>query len=116
MRGVRYINDSKATNVNSCWYALQSLRTPTVLILGGTDKGNDYSEIAQLVKDKVHTLIFLGLDNSKLFNYFEGFEGIAIIAVNFISQAVDAAYKVVKKREKVLLSTCFARFDLYINY
>ena len=70
VRGARYINDSKATNVNSCWYALQSLRTPTVLILGGTDKGNDYSEIAQLVKDKVHTLIFLGVDNPKLFILF----------------------------------------------
>ena len=66
MRGVDYINDSKATNVNSCWYALQSMTTPVVLILGGTDKGNDYSEIEELVNKKVHSLIFMGVDNTKL--------------------------------------------------
>ena len=66
VRGVRYINDSKATNVNSCWYALESMDTPTVLILGGKDKGNDYSEIDELVKKKCHTLIVMGIDNEKL--------------------------------------------------
>jgi len=69
VRNVRYINDSKATNVNSCWYALQSMKTPTVLILGGTDKGNDYSEIEELVREKVTGLIFMGLDNSALHKF-----------------------------------------------
>ena len=72
MRGVDYINDSKATNVNSCWYALQSMTTPVVLILGGTDKGNDYSEIEELVSKKVHSLIFMGVDNTKLHAFFDG--------------------------------------------
>ena len=72
VRGVDYINDSKATNVNSCWYALQSMTTPLVLILGGTDKGNDYSEIEELVKKKVHALVFLGVDNAKLHGFFDG--------------------------------------------
>ena len=71
VRNVKYINDSKATNVNSTWYALQSMRTPVVLILGGTDKGNDYSEIEELVKEKVSTLILLGADNSKLHEFFD---------------------------------------------
>ena len=66
VRGVDFINDSKATNVNSCWYALESMKTKVVLIIGGKDKGNDYTEIEQLVKDKVSALVFLGLDNSKL--------------------------------------------------
>ena len=70
MRGVQFINDSKATNVNSCWYALESMKTPVVLILGGKDKGNDYSEIEQLVRDKVKALVFLGVDNSKLHAFF----------------------------------------------
>ena len=72
VRGVDYINDSKATNVNSCWYALQSMTTPVVLILGGTDKGNDYSEIEELVNKKVHSLIFMGVDNTKLHAFFDG--------------------------------------------
>ena len=72
VRGVQYINDSKATNVNSCWYALQSMRTKVVLILGGTDKGNDYTEIEELVLQKARALIFLGKDNSKLHNFFDG--------------------------------------------
>ena len=72
VRGVRFINDSKATNVNSCWYALESMTTPTVLILGGKDKGNDYSEIDQLVKEKCHTLVFMGLHNEKLHEHFDG--------------------------------------------
>ena len=73
VNGVEYINDSKATNVNSCWYALQSMKGKTVLILGGKDKGNDYSEIADLVKEKCSALIFLGADNSKLKEFFGGF-------------------------------------------
>ena len=71
VRGVEFINDSKATNVNSCWYALESMKTPVVLIIGGKDKGNDYTEIEQLVKDKVKGLVCLGVDNSKLHNFFD---------------------------------------------
>lgn len=115
VRGVKYINDSKATNVNSCWYALQSMKTPTVLILGGTDKGNDYTEIEALVKEKVHTLIFLGADNSKL-NKFFGEKGVDIIDVNSMGAAVAASYKVAQKGDTVLLSPCCASFDLFTSY
>ena len=72
VRGVRFVNDSKATNVNSCWYALEAMTTPTVLILGGKDKGNDYSEIDELVRQKCHTLVFMGLHNEKLREHFGG--------------------------------------------
>lgn len=114
--GVTYINDSKATNVNSCWYALQSMKTPTVLILGGTDKGNDYTEIEQLVNEKVHTLIFMGADNSKLHHFFDSrFTG-RVVDVNSMESAVTAAYESANKGETVLLSPCCASFDLFKNY
>jgi UDP-N-acetylmuramoylalanine--D-glutamate ligase len=116
IRGVRYINDSKATNVNSCWYALQSMKTPVVLILGGTDKGNDYSEIADLVRQKVHTLIFMGLDNKKLNEYFSLNTNCKIIDTNNLADAVQAAYSVAQKGDTVLLSPCCASFDLFKNY
>lgn len=115
VRGVRYINDSKATNVNSCWYALQSMKTPTVLILGGTDKGNDYTEIEALVKEKVKALIFLGVDNSKLHTFFEG-KVAKITDVQSMKDAIDAAYKLSEKGDTVLLSPCCASFDLFKNY
>lgn len=114
--GVRYINDSKATNVNSCWYALQSMKTPVVLILGGTDKGNDYSEIADLVREKVHTLIFMGLDNKKLNEYFGLNTNCKIVDTNNLADAVKAAYEVAQKGDTVLLSPCCASFDLFKNY
>ena len=116
IRGVRYINDSKATNVNSCWYALQSMKTPVVLILGGTDKGNDYSEIADLVREKVHTLIFMGVDNKKLNEYFGLNTNCKIIDTNSMADAVKAAYDVAQKGDTVLLSPCCASFDLFKNY
>ena len=116
IRGVRYINDSKATNVNSCWYALQSMKTPVVLILGGTDKGNDYSEIADLVREKVHTLIFMGLDNKKLNEYFGLNTNCKIVDTNSLADAVKAAYEVAQKGDTVLLSPCCASFDLFKNY
>ena len=116
IRGVRYINDSKATNVNSCWYALQSMKTPVVLILGGTDKGNDYSEIASLVREKVHTLIFLGLDNKKLNEFFTLNSNCKIVDTNNLVDAVRAAYEVAQKGDTVLLSPCCASFDLFKNY
>lgn len=115
VRGVRYINDSKATNVNSCWYALESMITPTVLILGGTDKGNDYSEIDTLVKEKCHTLIFMGKDNSKLIQHF-GPIGMKYISTDNLQDAVNAAYQSANEGDTVLLSPCCASFDLFKNY
>lgn len=115
VRGVTYINDSKATNVNSCWYALESMKTPVVLILGGTDKGNDYTEIEPLVKEKVHTLIFLGVDNSKLHAFFDG-KVPAIFDAGSMQEAVDKAYEQAQKGDTVLLSPCCASFDLFLNY
>ncbi|GHT74636.1 UDP-N-acetylmuramoylalanine--D-glutamate ligase [Bacteroidia bacterium] len=115
VRGVDYINDSKATNVNSTWYALQSMKTPTVLILGGTDKGNDYREIESLVKDKVHTLILLGLDNTKLHQFFDG-KVENIQDARSMEEAVNRAYDVAERGDTVLLSPCCASFDLFQNY
>lgn len=115
VRGVRYINDSKATNVNSCWYALESMTTPTVLILGGKDKGNDYSEIDELVKEKCHTLIFMGLHNEKLQAHFGGF-GLNIIDTDNLHDAVQAAYNASHEGDTVLLSPCCASFDLFNSY
>ncbi|MBP1676126.1 MAG: UDP-N-acetylmuramoylalanine--D-glutamate ligase [Bacteroidetes bacterium] len=115
VRDVRYINDSKATNVNSCWYALQSMKTPTVLILGGTDKGNDYSEIEDLVNEKVTTLIFMGLNNSPLHQFF-GNKNKVIIDVQSMEDAVNEAYKAAHPGDTVLLSPCCASFDLFKNY
>ena len=115
IRGVRYINDSKATNVNSCWYALESMTTPTLLILGGTDKGNDYSEIDALVQEKCHTLIFMGKDNSKLIQHF-GAMGIKYISTDNLQDAVQAAYQSANEGDTVLLSPCCASFDLFKNY
>ncbi len=115
VHGVDYINDSKATNVNSCWYALQSMTTPLVLILGGTDKGNDYSEIEELVKEKVHALIFLGVDNKKLHAFFDGKVDQIEDALS-MKEAIDKAYKMAKKGDTVLLSPCCASFDLFKNY
>ena len=115
VKGVDYINDSKATNVNSCWYALQSMKTKTILILGGKDKGNDYNEIADLVKEKCSGLIFLGLHNEKLHDFFDNF-GLPIVDVQSMPDAVNAAYNMAKKGETVLLSPCCARFDLFKSY
>jgi UDP-N-acetylmuramoylalanine--D-glutamate ligase len=115
VRGVEYINDSKATNVNSCWYALQSMKTKTVLILGGKDKGNDYSEIADLVKEKCVGLIYMGLHNEKLHAFFDSF-GLPVADVQSIQDAVNAAYKMAKPGETVLLSPCCASFDLFKSY
>ena len=115
VRGVRWINDSKATNVNSCWYALESMTTPTVLILGGKDKGNDYSEIDELVKAKCHTLVFMGLHNEKLREHFGGF-GLNIIDTDNLHDAVQGAYDAAREGDTVLLSPCCASFDLFKSY
>src|SRR5690554_6612846 len=115
VRGVQYINDSKATNVNSCWYALKSIRTRTVLILGGTDKGNDYSEIEELVLTKARALIFLGKDNSHLHAFFDG-KVEAISDAGSMKEAVEMAYAQAERGDTVLLSPCCASFDLFENY
>ena len=115
VREIRFINDSKATNVNSCWYALEAMTTPTVLILGGKDKGNDYSEIDELVKEKCHTLVFMGLHNEKLHEHFDC-SGLNIIDTDNIDDAVRLAYKSARPGDTVLLSPCCASFDLFNNY
>ena len=115
VRNVKYINDSKATNVNSCWYALDSMKTPVVLILGGQDKGNDYSEIDNLVHEKVRALIFMGVDNSKLHEFFDK-KGKNIVDVSSMEDAVKAAYELAESGDTVLLSPCCASFDLFKNY
>lgn len=115
VRGVRYINDSKATNVNSCWYALESMKTPVVLILGGKDKGNDYSEIDELVKEKCHTLVFMGLHNEKLIEHFAPL-GIPYVSTDNLHDAVQACYHAAKEGDSVLLSPCCASFDLFHSY
>jgi UDP-N-acetylmuramoylalanine--D-glutamate ligase len=115
VKNIRFINDSKATNVNSCWYALQSMKTPVVLILGGTDKGNDYSEIEELVRTKVKGLIFMGLDNSPLHTFFDG-KVANIKDVQSMEDAVNVAYEMANEGDSVLLSPCCASFDLFKNY
>ena len=114
--GVRFINDSKATNVNSCWYALQSMTTPTVLILGGKDKGNDYTEIEELVRTKCSALVYLGLHNEKLHAFFDRL-GLPVADVQTgMKDAVVAAYGLARKGDTVLLSPCCASFDLFKSY
>ncbi len=115
VKDVVYINDSKATNINSCWYALQSMKTPVVLILGGQDKGNDYSEIEELVKEKVTALVCLGKDTTKIRNFFEG-KVKSIFEVSSMSLCVKTAYEIAKPNETVLLSPACASFDLFKNY
>ena len=115
VRGVRYINDSKATNVNSTWYALESMTQPTVLILGGKDKGNDYSEIEQFVKQKVKAIVCLGVDNTKLHNFFDG-KVPTITDAGSMSEAVEKCSQLAAEGDVVLLSPCCASFDLFKSY
>ncbi len=113
--GVLYINDSKATNVDSVWYALQSMTRPVVWIAGGTDKGNDYTPLMDFAKEKVHTLICMGLDNNKLENSFKGVIP-NIISTNSLDSAMQAAVSAAKSGDCVLLSPACASFDLFKNY
>jgi UDP-N-acetylmuramoylalanine--D-glutamate ligase len=115
VRGVEFINDSKATNVNSTWYALESMTKPTVLILGGVDKGNDYSLLDELVKEKVKAIICLGTDNKKIQEAFAGMVE-TIVDTATASEAVHAAYHFAAKGDVVLLSPACASFDLFKNY
>lgn len=112
--GVQYINDSKATNVDACWYALESMRTPTILIIGGKDKGNDYTPIKELVKEKCVGLVYLGADNKKLHENFDEL-GIPVRDTHSMKECMDACYEMAKSGETVLLSPCCASFDLFKN-
>lgn len=113
--GVRYINDSKATNVNSTWYALESMPRDVILILGGKDKGNDYNEILPLVKEKVKAVVCMGKDNAKLLDFF-GPHGIELHDTHSISEAVSTCAAIARPGDTVLLSPCCASFDLFKSY
>ena len=115
VRGVDFINDSKATNVNSTWYALESMQKKTVLILGGVDKGNDYELIAELVKEKVKAIICMGTDNKKIIDFFKDLVP-TIIETDSAKKAVNASFKLAEKGELVLMSPACASFDLFKNY
>lgn len=115
--GVRWINDSKATNVNSCWYALESMPSGknTILILGGKDKGNDYSEILPLVKEKVKVIVAMGLHNEKIVDFFNGHVD-AVLSTDSLAEAIDTCRMMAEKGDTVLLSPCCASFDLFKSY
>ena len=115
VNGVRYINDSKATNVNSCWYALESMPENTVLILGGKDKGNDYTEIEPLVLKKVKAIVCMGKDNSKLLEFFGG-KVAQVSDTHSLQEAVDECARLAQEGDTVLLSPCCASFDLFKSY
>ncbi len=115
VHGIEFINDSKATNVNSTWYALESMTTPVIWIAGGIDKGNDYNELVELVKTKVKALVCLGVDNTKLHKAFETIVPV-IVDTKSMKEAVAAAYRLGKKGDTVLLSPACASFDLFENY
>ena len=115
--GVLYINDSKATNVDSAWYALDAQTKPVVWIVGGTDKGNDYSQLAELVKEKVKAIVCLGVDNSKIHAAFEGIVGAdRMVDTRSAEEAVKASAALAEDGDVVLLSPCCASFDLFKNY
>ena len=115
VNGIEFINDSKATNVNSAWFALESMDKPVIWVVGGVDKGNDYSELTPLVKDKVKAIICLGIDNQKI---IEAFQDVVetIVEAKSASEAVTLGYQLAKKEETVLLSPACASFDLFENY
>ncbi len=114
VRGVQYVNDSKATNVDACWYALDSMKTKVVLIIGGKDKGNDYEPIKTLVREKCSALVYLGADNQKLHHNFDAL-GIPVRDTHSMKECVEACYELAKPGETVLLSPCCASFDLFKN-
>lgn len=115
INGVKYINDSKATNVNATYFALESMKTPTVWIVGGVDKGNDYTEIEELVKKKVKAIICLGVDNEKIINFFRDKKEMIYDTYN-LEECVKIAKSIAEKGDAVLLSPCCASFDLFDNY
>ena len=115
VNGIDFINDSKATNINSTWFALESMEKPTVWIVGGVDKGNDYSELDALVSEKVKAIICLGTDNQKIINAFKG-KVETIVEAGSATEAVAYGYQLARKDETVLLSPACASFDLFENY
>ena len=115
VHGIEFINDSKATNINSTWYALETMTQPTVWIVGGIDKGNDYSELYELVRTKVKAIVCLGTDNSKITAAFKSFD-IDIVETQSMEDAVRSAYYLAKNGDTVLLSPACASFDLFENY
>ncbi|MFY8003298.1 MAG: glutamate ligase domain-containing protein, partial [Chitinophagaceae bacterium] len=115
VRGVDFINDSKATNVNSTWFALESMRKPTILILGGQDKGNDYSILEDLVREKVKAIVCLGIDNSKIIAAFGSMVS-KIVETQSAQDCVQTAFSLAAKGDVVLLSPACASFDLFKNY
>ena len=114
VRGVHYVNDSKATNVDACWYALESMKTRVVLIIGGKDKGNDYEPIKPLIREKCSALVYLGADNAKLHQNFDEM-GIPVRDTHSMRECMEACYELAKPGETVLLSPCCASFDLFKN-
>ena len=114
VRGVEFINDSKATNVNSTWYALESMARPTILILGGIDKGNDYSLIEELVKEKVKAIVCMGIDNKKIHEAFDAM--VRVVDTDSAEDAVQVSYSLATPGDVVLLSPACASFDLFKNY
>lgn len=115
VHGIEFINDSKATNINSTWYALESMSQPTVWIVGGIDKGNDYTQLSELVKKKVKAIVCLGIDNSKILEAFKNV-GIDMVETQSMEDAVRSAYFLAKNGDTVLLSPACASFDLFENY
>ncbi len=114
VRGVDFVNDSKATNVDACWYALESMKQPTILIVGGVDKGNDYSQLYELVEKKCKGLVFLGVDNQKLHDAFDRF-GLPTADVRSMKDCISACMEMASPGDCVLLSPCCASFDLFKN-
>ncbi|SDE70877.1 UDP-N-acetylmuramoyl-L-alanine--D-glutamate ligase [Riemerella columbipharyngis] len=115
INGVKFINDSKATNVNATYYALESMKTPTIWIVGGVDKGNDYSEIEDLVRKKVKAVVCLGIDNSKIIAFFKD-KVEQLYDTSSMEEAIEVSKSVAKEEDTVLLSPCCASFDLFKNY
>ncbi|HEX4887100.1 MAG TPA: UDP-N-acetylmuramoyl-L-alanine--D-glutamate ligase [Luteibaculaceae bacterium] len=115
VHGIEFVNDSKATNINSTWYALESAKKPVVWIVGGVDKGNDYTELMPLVKEKVKAIICLGLENEKIISVFSGVVP-TIVEARSASAAVQLGYNLGQKGDVVLLSPACASFDLFENY
>ena len=115
IQNVEYVNDSKATNTNSTYYALDSMNGPTVWIVGGVDKGNDYNELMPLVREKVKAIVCLGVDNAKIINAFNNVVDV-IVETSSMAEAVKAAQKLSEKGDTVLLSPACASFDLFESY
>ena len=115
IEGVKYINDSKATNVNAAYFALESMKTPTIWIVGGKDKGNDYEEVEELVRKKVKAIVCLGVDNSKIIDYFKNKKEL-IYDTHNLQDCLEVCRSIAQKGDTVLLSPCCASFDLFNSY